>query len=92
MDEIREKGITQVCLSLELSTCYGTRRMDHINFVDFRKVNKVTKVGSFPMPFDADALDSLADTSVFSTLDLKSGFWRIEMYPNSRRKDCFCYT
>ena len=31
------------------------------------------------MPFDADALDSLAVTSVFSTLDLKSGFWRIEM-------------
>ena len=60
--------------------------------IDFRKVNKVTKVGSFPMPFDADALDSLADTSVFSTLDLKSGFWRIEMYLNSRRKDCFCYT
>jgi len=35
--------------------------------IDFRKVNKVTKVGSFPMPFDADALDSLASTSVFST-------------------------
>ena len=60
--------------------------------VDFPKVNKVTKVGSFPMPFDADALDSLANRSVFSTLDLKSGFWRIEMYLNSRKKDCFCYT
>ena len=37
--------------------------------IDFRKVTKVTKVGSFPMPFDADAPDSLANTSVFSTLD-----------------------
>ena len=44
------------------------------------------------MHFDADALDSLAVTSVFSTLDLISGFWRIEMYPKSRKKDCFCYT
>ena len=59
--------------------------------IDFRKVNKVTKVGSFPMPFDADAPDFLANTSVFSTLDLKSGFWQIEMYPNSK-KDFFCYT
>ena len=29
------------------------------------------------MPFDADAPDFLANTSVFSTLDLKSGFWQI---------------
>ena len=42
--------------------------------IDFRKVNKVTKVGSFPMPFDADAPDFLANTSVFSTFDLKSDF------------------
>ena len=45
--------------------------------VDFRKLNKVTKLDSFPMPLVADVLDSLAGTSLFSCLDLKSGFWQI---------------
>ena len=42
--------------------------MCHRFCVDFRKVNKVTKLDSFPMPLVADALDSLAVASVFSTL------------------------
>ena len=41
------------------------------------------------MPLVADALDSLAGTSVFSMLDLKSGFWKIQMHPNSRQKTAF---
>ena len=45
--------------------------------VDFLKLNKVTKLDSFPMPLVADVLDSLAGTSLFSCLDLKSGFWQI---------------
>ena len=57
--------------------------------VDFRKINKVTKVDSFPMPLAADALDSLADAIVFSTLDLKSGFWQIQMQQDSQQKTAF---
>ena len=57
--------------------------------VDFRKVNKVTKVDSFPMPLVADALDSLAGASVFSVLDLKSGFWQIQMQEDSKQKTAF---
>ena len=56
---------------------------------DFRKINKVTKVDSFPMPLVADALDSLAGASVFLTLDLKSGFWQIQMQQDSQRKTAF---
>lgn len=41
--------------------------------IDFRAINKVTKKDSFPMPLVADALDSLAGTNVYSTLDCKSG-------------------
>lgn len=35
---------------------------------------------SFPMPLVADELGSIAGTNMFSTLDLKSGFWQIEMH------------
>ena len=64
--------------------------MGHIDFVlIFVKVNKVTKVDSFPMPLVADALDSLAGASVFSVLDLKSGFWQIQMQEDSKQKTAF---
>ena len=57
--------------------------------VDFRKVNKVTKVDSFAMPLVADALDSLVGASVFSTLVLKSGFWQVQMPQDSQQKTAF---
>ena len=57
--------------------------------VDFRKIHKVTKVDSFTMPLVADALDSLAGAGVFSTLDLKNGFWQIQMQQNSQQKTAF---
>ena len=54
--------------------------------LDFRKVNKVTKVDSFPMLLGTKALYSSGGTIIFSTFYLKSGFWQKEMNPNSREK------
>ena len=41
------------------------------------------------MPLARGAPDSLAGTSIFSTMDVKSGFWHIEVHPNSRVKTAF---
>ena len=41
------------------------------------------------MPLVAEALDSLAGASVFSTLDLKTGFWQIQMHQDSQQKRPF---
>ena len=43
----------------------------------------------FQLPLARDALDSLAGTSIFSTMDVKSGFWHIEVHPNLREKTAF---
>ena len=48
-----------------------------------------TKVDSFPMALVADELDSLAGASVFSTLDLKSGFYQIKVHQDSQQKTAF---
>ena len=71
-----EKGIIQESVSPWSSPIVLVKKKDgsYRFCVEFRKVHKVTKVDSFPMPLVADALDSFAGSSVFSTLNLKSGF------------------
>ena len=46
-------------------------------------------MGRFQLPLARDALDSLAGTSIFSTMDVKSGFWHIEVHPYLREKTAF---
>ena len=86
-----EKGIIQESVSSWSSPVVLVKMKDgsYRFCVDFRKVHKVTKVDSFLMPLVADALDSLAGASVFSTLDLKSGFWQIRMQRHSQQKTAF---
>ena len=48
----------------------GTSRM----CVDFRKLNKITKTMSYPLPLIDDILAQLDKSKYFTTLDLKSGY------------------
>lgn len=54
--------------------------------VDYRRLNKLTRKDAFPLPRMDDCLDSLSNASVFSSLDLQSGYWQIAMAPEDRAK------
>ena len=58
--------------------------------VDYHKLNAITKLDSFPLPRVDDSLDLLANTTYFSSLDLASGYWQVEMAPDSQQKTAFC--
>ncbi|GFY18136.1 hypothetical protein TNCV_2045441 [Trichonephila clavipes] len=56
--------------------------------VDYRRLNDVTK-DSYPLPRIDDTLDTLASNTWFSTLNLKSGYWQVELHPNDKEKTAF---
>ena len=58
--------------------------------VDYRKVNTVTRKDAYPLPRIDDTLDTLAGSKWFSTLDLLSGYWQVEVRPEDREKTAFC--
>ncbi|KAG5886026.1 hypothetical protein JTB14_023667 [Gonioctena quinquepunctata] len=57
--------------------------------VDYRQLNNVTKKDSYPLPRIDDTLDTLAGSTIFSTLDLKSGYSASRTGSGRSRKDCF---
>ena len=60
--------------------------------LDLRKVNSVTIKDSYPLPRIDDSLDALRGKPGerwFSTLDLASGYWQIEMDPQDAPKTAF---
>ncbi|CAM4850973.1 unnamed protein product, partial [Rotaria magnacalcarata] len=57
--------------------------------VDYRKLNSVTIRDAYPIPRIDDTLDSLQEAKFVSTLNLRSGYWQVEMDKNSREKTAF---
>lgn len=57
--------------------------------VDFRQLNKITKTNSWPLPLIDDLLDQLGKASYFTSLDLKSGYWQVQMQEQDKEKTAF---
>lgn len=57
--------------------------------VDYRWLNDVTSKDSFPLPHVADILDSTGGCSMFSTIDLASGYYQVPIKETDRPKTAF---
>ncbi|PAA72364.1 hypothetical protein BOX15_Mlig011200g1 [Macrostomum lignano] len=52
--------------------------------IDYRAVNKLIRPCSFPLPLIEESFDSLAGSSVFSSLDLTSAYWQVGIKEEDR--------
>ena len=68
-------------------TCCITKPDGSIRYcIDYRQLHDVTLKDSYPLPHTQDCLESLREAKWFSTLDLQSGYWQIEMDQKDKEK------
>lgn len=91
LKQMQKSGVVQPSYSPWSSPVVMVKKRDGSSrfCVDYRGLNAVTKADTFPLPRIDDLLDQLSKARYFSTLDLASGFWQIQVEPKSREKTAF---
>ena len=53
-------------------------------------LTNITKKDAYPLPRIDDTLDALSGAKWFSTIDLTSGYWQVEVNQADQEKTAFC--
>lgn len=91
INEMLENGVISPSVSPWAAPVVLVKKSDgSMRFcIDYRKINTITRKDSHPLPRITEALDALGGAKWFSTLDLRSGYWQIEMSKDSKEKTAF---
>ena len=86
-----EKGVIQPSDSPWSSPIVLAKKKDgSVRFcIDYRKVNAITRKDAYPLPRIDETLDTLAGSKLYTTLDLKTGYWQVEVENEDRAKTEF---
>ena len=57
--------------------------------IDYRKLNAITTTMNYPLPTFQDVTDLLGKAKLFSVMDMRSGFWQLQVDENSKHKTAF---
>ena len=57
--------------------------------IDYHRLNARTVCDRFPMPRTDDLVSLLAGTMVFTSLNLRSGYWQLRISDKSMEKTAF---
>ena len=89
--DVFNNGLGHTCTSPWASPVVLVRKKDgtYRSCIEYRKLNLVAKENANPLPCVDDLLDALNGYSIFSTLDLRSGYRQVSMCPEDREKTVF---
>ncbi len=81
IEDMSSKGVIEPAEGPWASPIVLVRKKDGTTrfCIDFRRVNGLTKKDAHPLPRIDDTLDRLSMSELFSTLDLASGYWQVEV-------------
>lgn len=87
IEEWLNDGIIETCSSEYASAVLVVRKKDGSLRVciDYRKVNEIIIKDRYPLPLIEDQLDKLKDAKLFTTLDLRNGFFHVAVVKESRK-------
>ena len=85
LNEMLEIGAIRKSNSLWASAVELVRKKDgSLRFcIDLRKLNARTVKDAYSLPRIEDSLDNLNGSCIFTSIDLKAGYWQVEMDPQS---------
>ena len=82
--------ITESCSEYAHPVCLVRKKDGSVRWcIDTRVLNSYTVKDRFPLPKIEQCLDTLCGNRYFSTLDLASGYWQIEIAPEDQKKTAF---
>ena len=91
VNQMQHQGVVQPSMSAWASPVVLVPKKDgSLRFcVDYRQLNSITRKDVFPLPRVDDNLDTFNGTNFFTSLDLASGYWQIELDDDARAKSAF---
>ena len=85
------KGIySSKCITMGSSVLFVKKKDGTLRLcIDYRQLNKLTVKNKYPLPRIDDLFDQLKGSSIFSKIDLRSGYHRLRIKDSDVHKTAF---